>query len=58
MKEQIVATAITTSSMCMDIKAISEALHWITDTSHQRAVIVTDSMRILQKVEKGILYAD
>ena len=57
-KELNGATALTTSSMCMEIKAISEALRWIKDTSHQRAVIVTDSMSTLQKIEKGMLYAD
>ena len=57
-KEQSGATPLTTSSMCMEIKAITEALHWIKDTGHQRAVIVTDSMSTLQKVQKKMLYAD
>ena len=57
-KEQSGATALTTSSMAMEIKAITEALHWIKDTRHQRAVIVTDSMSTLQKIQKGMLYAD
>ena len=52
------ATTLTTSSMCMEIKAISEAMTWLMINNHQRAVIVTDSMSTLQKVQKKILYAD
>ena len=46
------------SSMCMEIKAISEALTWLQTNNHQRAVIVTDSMSTLQKVQKKMLYTD
>ena len=52
------ATTLNTSSMCMEIKAITEALTWLKANNHQRAVIVTDSMSTLQKVEKKMLYAD
>ena len=52
------ATTLTTSSMCMEIKAISEAMTWLMINNHQRAVIVTDSMSTLQKVQKKMLYAD
>ena len=44
--------------MCMEIKAISEALTWLQTNNHQRAVIVTDSMSTLQKVQKKMLYTD
>ena len=44
--------------MCMDIKAISEAMSWLMTNNNQRAVIVTDSMSTLQKVRKKVLYAD
>ena len=44
------AIELTTSSMIMGIKAITEALKYEQDTQQERAVIVTDSMFTLQKV--------
>ena len=44
------AVEITTSSMLMEIKAISEALKCLQQRQCKRAIIVTDSMSTLQKV--------
>ena len=58
-KEGSGATTITTSSMTVEIKAITEALKWLCSTEdHQYATIVTDSMSTLEKVRGGNLYAD
>ena len=46
------AVEITTSSMLMEIKAITETLRWLRQEKHRRVVIVTDSMSTLQKVQK------
>ena len=52
------AVSITTSSMLMEVKAITEALRYLKEEKYTRAVIVTDSMSTLQKVQKENLYAD
>ena len=53
------AVEITTSSMLMEIKDITEVLRWFRQEQHRRVVvIVTDSMSTLQKVQKEYLYAD
>ena len=52
------AVEITTSSMLMEIKAISEALKCLQQRQCRRAVIVTDSMSTLQKVQKELFYSD
>ena len=53
------ATNLTTSSMCVEIKAITEALKWLCSTEdHQYATVLTDSMSTLEKVRGGRLYAD
>ena len=52
------AVELTTSSMLMEVKAITEALRYLQTHQHRRAVIVTDSMSTLQKISKEYLYAD
>ena len=52
------ASELTTSSMVMEIKAITEALQYVQREQHKRAIIVTDSMSTLQKITSGFLYAD
>lgn len=52
------ATGLTTSSMCMEIKAITEALKWLGDNQHNQATFLTDSMSTLDKIQTGSLYAD
>ena len=58
MAERSGATRITTSSMCMEVKAITEALTWLKDNNYHSAIFVTDSMSTLEKVKKEMLYAD
>ena len=49
---------LTTSSMCMEVKAISEMLEWVKRQAITRVVCLTDSMSTLAKVLKGLLHAD
>ena len=42
----------------MEVKAITEALRYLQQHQHKKALIVTDSMSTLQKVRKEFLYAD
>ena len=44
------AVDLTTSSMLMEVKAITEALRYLQLHQHKRALIITDSMSTLQKV--------
>ena len=52
------AFAQTTSSMCMEVRAITEALEWLRDNGQAHAVFVTDSMSTLDLVRQGLHYAD
>ena len=52
------AVDMTASSMAMEVKAATEALRFLSETSHRKAVIVTDSMSMLQKIKKGLFYTD
>ena len=52
------AVETTASSMAMEVKAATEALRFLSENRHRKAVIVSDSMSMLQKVKKGLLYAD
>ena len=52
------AVDITTSSMLMEVKAVTEALRYLQANHLKRAIIVTDSMSTLQKISKEYLYAD
>ena len=52
------AVEITTSSMLMEVKAVTEALRYLQSNQLKRAIIVTDSMSTLQKISKEYLYAD
>ena len=52
------AFQLTTSSMDMEVKAITEALGWLKTGAYKRVIFVTDSMSTLSKVEKGSLYSD
>ena len=57
-KENSGATSIVTSSMVMEVKAITETLRWMTEVHLTKAVIATDSMSTLQKIDKKMLYTD
>ena len=41
--------------MCMEIKAITEALEWLKNTNYTSAIFVTDSMSSLEEVKKNAL---
>ena len=43
----------TTSSMRMEVEAVTAALHWISGTSFTGAVVVSDSQSMLHKIQKG-----
>ena len=44
--------------MAMEVKAITEALQFLVTTTVKKAVIATDSMSTLQKIQTGMLYCD
>ena len=51
------AHRVTTSSLAMEVKAVTRAIQWLTfqrDAQITHAIILTDSMNPLQKVESGI----
>ena len=52
------AVDMTASSMAMEVKAATEALRFLSETQYRKAVIVTDSMSMLQKIKKGLFYTD
>ena len=52
------ATEMTTSSMHMEVVAITEAFRWLKDTDYESATIVTDSMSTLEKVRRTMLYEE
>ena len=52
------AVEITTTSILMKAKAITETLRYLQAKQYRRAIIVTDSMSTLQKISKENLYAD
>ena len=52
------AVEMTASSMAMEVKAITEALQFLVTTTVKKAVIATDSMSTLQKIQTGMLYRD
>ena len=50
--------SLTTSSMCMEINAITEMLEWVRHQAITRLVCLTDSMSTLVKISTGMLHAD
>ena len=44
--------------MLMEVKSITEALRYLREKKYKRAVIVTDSMSTLHRVQKENLYTD
>ena len=57
-KEDSGFVTFTTSSMCMEVKAITEMLEWVRHQDITRVVCLTDSMSTLEKISTGMLYAD
>ena len=54
--EDSAAYAVPTSSLTVEVEAITHALRWIAsrgDSQTARAIILTDSMSLLQKVKSG-----
>ena len=50
-----------TASLTMEVEAVTRALHWLAtkEVSHKtRAVILTDSMNLLQKVKAGMIRSE
>ena len=57
-KEDHGATSITTSSMAMEVCAITEAFRWIKTKDFSHVLVATDSMSTLEKIRSGHLHAD
>ena len=52
------AVELTASSMAMELKAVTQVLLFLATSAYKKAVIVTDSMSTLQKIQRGMLYSD
>ena len=50
--------AQTTSSMCMELRAISVTIAWLSNERYVQAIFMTDSMCTLERVCLGMHYAD
>ena len=51
------AHRVTTSSLTMEVEAVTHAIQWLAcqrDAQITHAIILTDSMNLLQKVESGM----
>jgi ribonuclease HI len=53
--EQSGAYMTTTSSMRMEVEAVTAAMRWLSETLVNRAVIVSDSQSMIRKVQNGWL---
>ena len=57
MHEDSGAHRVTTSSLTMEVEAVTYAIQWLAfqrDAQITHAIILTDSMNLLQKVESGM----
>ena len=55
------AHRVTTSSLTMEVEAVTHAIQWLTsqcDAQITHAIILTDSVNLLQKVESGMSCPD
>ena len=55
--EDIAADTVSTSSLTMEVEAVNHVLHWIAsrgDSQITHAIILIDSMSLLQKVKSGM----
>ena len=55
--EDSAANTVSTSSLTMEVEAVTHALRWIAsrgDSQSTHAIIFTDSMSLLQKVKSGM----
>ena len=46
---------LTASVIVIAVKAITEALQFLATSAYDKAVIATDSMSTLQKIQRGLL---
>ena len=56
-QEDIAADTVSTSSLTMKVEAVTHALRWVAsrgDSQTTHAIILTDSMSLLQKVKSGM----
>ena len=53
-----IAYETTTSSLRMEVEAVTAAFRWLENTIHRRIVIVTDSESMLRRVRMGMLRAE
>ena len=56
--QQSLAYETTTSSLRMEVEAVTAAFRWLENTTHTHIVIVTDSESMLRKVRTGMLRAE
>ena len=54
LKKESLAYETTTSSMRMEVEAVTAAFHWLEESTATHIVFVTDSKSMLSKVEKGM----
>ena len=47
------AYMVTTTSLRMEIEAVTAAVQWLSETSFVRAAIVTDSQPVLRNISSG-----
>ena len=52
------ATEVTTSSMYMEVVAITEAFRWLNGTDYESAAIVMDSMSTQEKDRRAMMYTE
>ena len=57
-KEDSGFVAMTTSSMCMEVQAISKMFEWVKHEAITRLVCLTDSMSTLAKIQNGLLHTE
>ena len=53
MKEDSGAFAVTTSSLTMEVMAVTRAISWLETQTFNHACFLSDSMSMLKKIEKG-----
>ena len=58
MAQESLAYDITTSSLRMEVEAVTAAFRWLETTLHTHIVVVTDSESMLRRVRTGMLRAE
>ena len=52
------AVELTASSMAMEVKGVTEALQFLATSAYKKAVIATDSMSTVQKIQRSMLHSN